>query len=391
MGGEITLEQLAGWSGSLSEEEHMVRASVRRFVSEKWMPVIESCFEKGEFPLDLIPELADLGVLGATIQGYGCPGMGHTAYGLAMYELEYGDSGLRSFASVQGSLVMYAINRFGSEEQKLRWLPALAKAEVIGCFGLTEPDSGSDPGGMKMRAKKEGSDWILNGEKLWITNSPIADVAVVWAKTGEGSESIQGFLVERGTPGFSAPEIPRKMSMRCSSTGGLVLQDVRIPDSCRLAGSGGLRSPLSCLNNARFSVAFGVMGAARACVQAAMDYTQERIQFGVPIASKQLIQGQLVDMASQVITGELLALHTARLKDAGNISPYQISLAKRNNCDAALKVARQCRGLMGANGVTLDYHVIRHALNLESTYTYEGTHEIHALIIGKGLTGLHAF
>jgi len=388
---EITLDQLAGWNALLSEEERMVRDSVRRWTAERWLPVVEEHFDAGTFPLDLARSLAELGVFGATIQGYECAGMSHTAYGLAMYELEYGDSGLRSFASVQGSLTMFAIERFGSEEQKQRWLPALARAEAIGCFGLTEPDSGSDPGGMKTRARRDGDDWILNGEKLWITNSPAADVAVVWAKTGDDAASIRGFLVEKGTPGFSAPHIPRKMSMRCSLTGGLVLEDVRVPGDALMPASTGLGSALKCLNNARFSVAYGVIGAARYCLERTIDYAKERVQFGVPIASKQLVQGQFADMAQKVVTGELLALHTARQKDAGVLSPYQVSLAKRNNCRVSLEVARQCRGLMGANGITVDYAVIRHALNLESTYTYEGTHEIHALILGRGLTGHDAF
>lgn len=388
---DISLDQLAGWPSQLSEEEQMVRDSVRRFVKNQWIPVVEKHFDEGTFPNELIPDLAKLGILGAPIEGYGCAGMSHTAYGLAMYELEYGDSGLRSFASVQGSLVMFAIHQFGSEEQKQRWLPALATAEAIGCFGLTEPDSGSDPGGMTTKARPDGDDWILNGEKMWITSSPVSDVSVVWAKTGEGAGSIRGFLVEKGTPGFSAPHIPRKMSMRASWTGGLVMEDVRVPNSAMLPKSDGLRSPLACLNNARFSVAYGVMGAARFCLETAIEYAKERKQFGVPIASKQLIQGQFADMASQVITGELLSVHTGRLKDAGVVTPYQISLMKRNNCWAALQVARQCRGILGANGITTDYHVIRHALNLESTYTYEGTHEVHALIMGRGLTGMSAF
>jgi glutaryl-CoA dehydrogenase len=286
---------------------------------------------------------------------------------------------------------MYAIHRFGSDEQKQNWLPRLASAEAIGCFGLTEPDSGSDPGSMRTRARHDGDDWILNGEKSWITNSPCADVAVVWARTDADAASIRGFLVERGTQGFATPHIPHKMSMRASQTGSIVLEDARIPGSALLPGTTGLGSPLSCLNNARFSVAFGVMGAARFCLETAVSYSRERIQFGVPIGSKQLIQTQIADIATQVVLGELLALHVAKLKDDGAVTPLQVSMAKRNNCAVSLEIARKVRGILGANGISLDYHVIRHALNLESTYTYEGTHEIHALILGRGLTGLDAF
>lgn len=388
---KITLDQLAGWRTSLSQEEQMVWDSVRRWVKDRWMPVVGEHFDNGTFPLELARELADLGVLGATIDGYGCAGMSHVAYGLAMHALEYGDSGLRSFASVQGSLTMYAIHRFGSPEQKDQWLPRLASADAIGCFGLTEPDSGSDPGSMKTRARRDGDDWILNGEKLWITNSPASDISVVWAQTGDDAGTIRGFLVEKGTPGFSAPHIPRKMSMRASVTGGLVMEDVRVPKDALMPETRGLGSALACLNNARLSVACGVVGAARFCTEAAIEYAGERVQFGAPIGSKQLIQSTLVDMATKVVQGELLALNTARLKDAGEATPYHISLAKRATCRSALEVARTARGVMGANGITTDYHVIRHALNLESTYTYEGTHEIHALILGRGLTGLSAF
>jgi glutaryl-CoA dehydrogenase len=385
----ITLDALGGWTASLSPEETMVRESTRRWVNENWMPQVAEHFEAGTFPLEVARGLGRLGLLGASLTGYGCAGMSNVAYGVAMHALEWGDSGLRSFASVQGSLAMYAIHRFGSPEQKERWLPAMAQGQVIGCFGLTEPDSGSDPGSMRTQARPAGGDWVLNGEKMWITNSPAADVAVVWAKTGPNSDDIRGFLVERGTPGLSAPELHHKMSMRASLTGGLVLQDVRVPDSHRLPGAVGLGSALSCLNNARFGVAFGVMGAARFCLERAIGYARERRQFGVPIARKQLIQGQLADMAQQLVLGELVALHVARLKDANQLTPFQVSLAKRNNCAAALEVARKCRhsGSQRHRWIT----VIRHAVNLESTYTYEGTNEVHALILGRGLTGEDAF
>ena len=387
----VSLEELIAWTSLLSEEERLVRASVARFVRDRCQPIIAGCFEDGEFPKQLIPELGALGVLGGNLEGYGCPGMSAVAYGLACHEIEACDSGLRSFVSVQTSLVMYAIHRFGSEAQKRKWLPEMAAGRVIGCFGLTEPDHGSDPGGMKTRAKRDGEVWRLNGSKLWITNAQIADIAVVWAKTGDDEKSVTGFIVERGAEGFSATDIPRKLSMRASVTGGLSLDDVRVSEASRLPEARGLGAPLSCLNNARFGVAFGVLGAARACLEQAIAYTMGRTQFGVPLARKQLVQQELADMANEVVKASLLSLHFARLKDEGKLSPAQVSLLKRNNCRIALEAARKSRALLGANGVSGDYHVMRHAMNLESTYTYEGTNEIHALILGRALTGESAF
>ena len=348
-------------------------------------------FEAGRFATELVGELAGLGVFGGNLQGYGCPGMSAVAYGLACHELERCDTGLRSFVSVQTSLAMYAIHRFGSEEQKQRWLPRMVSGQVIGCFGLTEPGYGSDPGGMTTRATRVAGGYRLTGEKLWITSAQVADLAIVWAKLGDGQESVAGFLVERGTAGFSAVDIPHKLSLRASVTGGLVMDDVLVPEENRLPAAHGLSSPLSCLNNARFGVAFGVLGAARACLEQAIDYARLRTQFGSPIAQKQLIQAQLADMAAEVTKASLLSLHYARLKDDGKLLPAQVSLLKRNNCRIALDVARKARSILGANGITGEYHVMRHLMNLESTYTYEGTDEIHALILGKALTGYAAF
>jgi len=387
----ISLDQLGGWMADLPEEAALVYDSVRRWAQTKWLPDVNDHFDAGTFPLEVARELGALGVLGANLEGYGCAGMSHVAYGMAMRALGYVDSGLRSFASVQGALTMYAIHRFGDEAQRQRWLPRLASAELVGCFGLSEPGSGSDPGSMTTVATRDGSDWVLNGEKLWITNAPVADIMVVWAKTGEDVGSIRGFVLERGMDGLSTPPIPRKMSMRASFTGSLVMSDVRVPGDHILPESGGLGSPLGCINNARLSVAFGVLGASRFCLETALKYTQERVQFGVALAQKQLVQAQLSEMATRQTCAELLVLNVATLKDRRQASPYKVSMAKRESCATALKIARQARALLGGNGITLDYHVIRHALNLESTFTYEGTDEIHALILGRGLTGFNAF
>ncbi len=387
----ITLEELIAWKDLLTEEERMVRQSVHRFAEERCMPLIAEAFEAGRFPDALIPEIAALGILGADIKGYECAGMSPVAYGLACHEIEACDSGLRSFVSVQTSLSMYAICRFGSEEQRRRWLPPMARGEIIGCFGLTEPNHGSDPGGMATRARRDGKDWVITGNKMWITNAQIAGVAIVWARTEEGPRGIEGFLVERGMKGFEAPGIPHKLSMRASHTGSLVLDEVRVPEASRLPEARGLSSALACLNNARFGVGWGVLGAARRCFDVALAYTRERTQFGAPLATRQLIQARLAEMADGIAKGSLLALHVGRLKEQGRAHHAHVSLMKRNNCRMALDVARKARALLGANGITTDYEVIRHALNLESTYTYEGTDEMHTLILGRALTGHAAF
>jgi glutaryl-CoA dehydrogenase len=370
----------------------MIRDTVRRFVRERYLPRSAELFEEEKFPTDLIPEIARMGLLGATLTGYGCAGMGSVAYGLALQELEYGDSGLRSFVSVQGSLAMWPIWKYGSEEQKQRWLPKMAAAELIGCFGLTEPDSGSDPGSMKTRARRDGGGYVLSGTKMWITSAPIADLAVVWAKVDGGdASSIRGFVVERGMKGFETPTIHGKMSLRASPTGEIVLNEVRVPEANVLPGAEGLKGPLGCLTQARFGISWGALGAARACYDAAVSYARERVQFDRPIASKQLVQEQLVEMATEIAKGQIMALHFGRLKDAGGISPVQVSLCKKNNVGWALRIARTARGLLGGNGILLDYPVIRHMLNLESVYTYEGTNEVHTLILGNALTGHNAF
>ena len=384
----LDMEQLIGWEGLLHDDERLVRANVRRFVQERCMPRIVADYEQGRFSRELIPELASLGLLGANLEGYGCAGMGPVAYGLACHELESCDSGLRSFVSVQTSLAMYAIHRFGSNQQKERWLPEMAAGRVVGCFGLTEPGHGSDPGGMETRADRDGRQWVLTGRKLWITNAQISQLAIVWAKTAEG---IRGFIVERDRPGFATEDIPHKLSMRASVTGGLVLDGVRIPEESRLPEASGLKAPLACLENARFGVAWGVLGAARACLEIALSYSRERTQFGVPIGSKQLVQLELADVASEVVKASLLALHYGRVKEAGRLHPAQTSLLKRNNCRIALEAARRCRAVLGANGVAGEFHVLRHAANLESTFTYEGTDQIHTLSIARALTGLSAF
>ncbi|CAN5293886.1 acyl-CoA dehydrogenase family protein [soil metagenome] len=373
----------------LSSEERMARDTVRRFVDEQVLPVIEEAYLEGEFPRELIPGLAGLGVLGANLpEEYGCAGMNNVAYGLIMQELERGDSGIRSFVSVQGALVMYPIFAFGSEEQKRRWLPAMAKGEAIGCFGLTEADHGSDPGGMATRAEKDGDGWIMNGSKMWITNGSLADVAVVWAKSGD---EIRGFLVEKGIAGFEAKGMHGKHSLRASDTSELVFNDVRLPVDAILPGSGGLKSPLLCLNQARYGVAWGAVGAAMACYEEAVRYSGERIQFDRPIASFQLVQERLVEMLEGITLGQILAYRLGRLKDAGKLKHTQVSLAKRHNVMMARNVAAAARWTLGANGVHSEYQVMRHMCNIESVFTYEGTHDIHTLVVGQDITGIAAF
>lgn len=373
----------------LSEIERMVRDAVRNWVTEKVVPIIDKHFEEGTFPMHLIPEMADLGVYGANLpEEYGCAGMNNVAYGLVMQELERGDSGLRSFASVQGALVMYPLFTFGSEEQKRYWLPKLAKGEKIGCFGLTEPDHGSDPGNMSTCAVKKGDGFVLNGAKSWITNGTIADVAIVWAKH-EGE--VRGFLVEKGTAGFTAPEIKHKMSLRSSITSQLIFEECAIPWENLLPKSGGLLSPLMCLNQARYGIAWGALGAAMTCYHAALEYSRARVQFDRPIGGFQLVQEKLVYMLTEITKGQLLALRLGRLKDEGKIDHSHTSLAKRNNCAVALEIARMARDILGANGISLEYPVIRHMCNLEAVKTYEGTHDIHTLILGQTITGLSAF
>ncbi len=372
----------------LSEEERMVRDTVRQFVRERILPIIGEHFEAGTFPREILPELAQLGLLGMHLEGYGCAGLNAVSYGLACQELEAGDSGLRSFVSVQGSLAMFPIWAYGSEEQKQRWLPPMARGEAIGCFGLTEPDFGSDPGGMRTNARRDGNSYVLNGSKMWITNGSIADVAVVWAKL---DDEIHGFLVEQGTPGFSTSVIHHKLSLRASITSELHFDDCRIPVENILPGVKGLRGPLSCLSEARFGIAWGAIGAARACYEAALDYAKTRIQFDRPIGGFQLVQLKLANMATELVKAQLLALQLGRLKDEGLVHPVQISIAKRNNVREALKTAREARSVLGANGVTLEYPISRHMNNLESVYTYEGTDDIHTLIIGQAITGLSAF
>jgi glutaryl-CoA dehydrogenase len=372
----------------LSDEERHIRDTVRRFVAERVTPYVGDWFEDATIPRELATELGSLGVLGMHLDGYGCAGASATAYGLACMELEAGDSGVRSLVSVQGSLAMYAIWKWGSEEQKNEWLPRMAAGEAIGCFGLTEPDSGSDPGSMRTRARRDGEDWILNGAKMWITNGSIADVAVVWAVTDEG---VRGFLVPSGTAGFTAPEIHKKLSLRASVTSELVLDDVRLPARAMLPEATSLRGPLSCLNEARYGIVWGAAGAARACFEAALGYAKERIQFDRPIASFQLQQAKLAQMALEVNRATLLAVHLGRLKDDGRLCPEHVSMAKLGNVNAALEVARTARQVLGANGITLEYPVIRHMNNLESVVTYEGTADIHALVVGGALTGIQAF
>jgi glutaryl-CoA dehydrogenase len=373
----------------LSDEERMVRESVRAFVDDRVMPVIEECHQEARFPMDLVPEMAELGLFGANIDEYGLPGLNNVAYGLIMQELERGDSGLRSFVSVQSALVIYPIYAFGSKEQRDRWVPKLASAEAIGCFGLTEPDFGSNPGGMLTTARRDGDSWVLNGSKQWITNGTLADVAVVWAKTDGG---VRGFLVEKGTPGYTATDQHGKLSLRASVTSELGFADCRVPADAMLPKTTGLKNALMCLNQARYGIAWGGLGAAMDCYVSALQYAKQRIQFsGQPIASHQLVQEKLVWMVSEITKGQLLALQLGRLKDAGKLKHQQVSMAKRNNVWVARESAKLAREVLGANGIVDDYPVMRHMMNIESVYTYEGTHDIHGLVIGESITGIPAF
>ncbi|MFE5212387.1 acyl-CoA dehydrogenase family protein [Streptomyces sp. NPDC056600] len=380
---------LVAVDGLLSDEEREIQRTVRALGERELRPHVADWFEEGEIPArELARLLGKLGVLGMHLEGYGCAGAGAVSYGLACLELEAVDSGLRSLVSVQGSLAMYAIHAYGSEEQRRQWLPGMAAGEKIGCFGLTEPDAGSDPGAMRTRARRDGSDWILDGAKMWITNASVADVAVVWARTDEG---VRGFVVPTGTPGLSAPEIRRKLSLRASVTGELVLDGVRLPADAMLPGARGLSGPLGCLNEARFGIVFGAIGAARDCLETALSYAADRTVFGRSLASYQLTQQKLADMALELDKGMLLALRLGRLKEEGRLTPEQVSVGKLNNVREAIAIARECRTILGANGVTLEYPVLRHANNLESVLTYEGTSEVHSLVIGKALTGETAF
>jgi len=372
----------------LTEEERLVRSTVTRFVDDRFLPIVADHYERASFPMEIVPELARLGVFGMHLQGYGAAGLSNVMYGLACQELERGDSGLRSFVSVQGSLCMFPIHRYGSEEQKQRWLPFMARGEVIGCFGLTEPEFGSNPAGMATRARRDGGDWVINGTKRWITNGNVAHLAIVWARTEEG---IRGFLVETGTKGFLAREIHHKLSMRASVTSELILDDVRVPARNELPGAQGLKAPLSCLNEARYGIVWGVLGAAIACYRSALDYAKARVQFDRPIAGYQLTQEKLVNMLTEITKGQLLALQLGRLKDQGKATATQISMAKLNNVREALQIAREARTILGANGISLEYPVMRHMNNLETVLTYEGTSEIHMLAIGEEITGLSAF
>ena len=383
-----TPTQLIGLDSMLTDEERMIRDTVREFADKELRPHVDGWFEDHDIPRDLGPKFGGIGVLGMHLEGYGCAGTSAVAYGLACLELEAVDSGLRSFVSVQGSLAMYAIHRWGSEEQKEAWLPGMAAGETIGCFGLTEPDYGSNPAGMRTHAKRDGDGWVLNGSKMWITNGSLADVAVVWARTEDG---YAGFLVEKGTPGFTTSDIHRKMSLRASITSELVLEDVRVPDEARLPGVNTLRGPLSCLNEARFGIMFGALGSARDCIEQTLGYVRERSVFDKPLSSYQLTQAKLADMVLELDKGILLALQLGRMKDAGTLPHEAISLGKLNSTREALAIARQCRTLLGASGITTEYSPIRHANNLESVLTYEGTAEMHQLIIGQALTGEQAF
>ena len=378
-----------GFDRLLNDEERLIRDTVRAWVNERIVPNVAEWFEAGHIPVELAKELGDLGLLGMHLEGYGCAGTSATAYGIACMELEAGDSGVRSLVSVQGSLAMFAIWRWGFEEQKERWLPPMHTGDAVGCFGLTEPDAGSDPASMRTHARRDGSDWVLNGSKMWITNGTIADVAVVWARTDDGK--INGFLVEQGTPGFEAPEMKHKLSLRASITSELVLTDVRVPEANRFPEVSTLRGPLSCLNEARYGIVWGAVGAARACFEAALSYAKERTQFDRPIGGFQIQQLKLAKMATEVNRGTLLALHLGRLKDDGALRPEHVSMGKLANVDGALEVCRTARQMLGANGITLEYPVIRHMNNLESVLTYEGTHEVHTLSVGQALTGHSAF
>ena len=379
---------LYGVRSQLLEEEQMVQEAVARLVDEQVLPIIQECFEHHRFPREIIPALGSLGLFGSSLQGYGCADMNAVSYGLICQELERGDSGIRSFVSVQSSLCMYPIHAYGTEEQKLKYLPRMARGELIGCFGLTEPHGGSDPANMKTHAKRRGTDWVINGAKMWITNGSIADVCVCWAMTPEG---IRGFLIDKGTPGFSAPEIERKFSLRASVTSALFFDNVVVPEENVLPGVVGLKGPLSCLTQARYGIAWGVIGAAQACLAQLLDYTKDRILFGRPLAANQAVQIRLAEMSRKVTLSQLLALRLGRLKDAGQMTPSHVSLAKWNNCRAAIEVARDARDMLGGFGISAEYVPIRHMLNLESVITYEGTETVHQLTIGRELTGISAF
>jgi glutaryl-CoA dehydrogenase len=372
----------------IGQEEKMARDAVRQFVQREVIPDVERHFANETFPLELIPRMAELGIFGANLKGYGCAGMNNIAYGLIMQELEAADSGLRSFASVQSALAMYAIYSSGSEEQKQRYIPEMAKGKLIGCFGLTEPDHGSDPGGMETRARRDGDGWVLNGTKRWITNGSIADVAIVWAKVDEG---ITGFIVEKGTPGFTTSDIHGKFSMRASITSELVFEDVRLGKNNHLPEARGLRGPLSCLTQARYGIAWGALGAARSCYHCALDYVKSRKQFSRPLAGYQLVQRKLVDMLTEITKGQMVCLRLGQLKDSGKMRPEHVSFAKRNNVNAALEIARMARDMLGANGIVNEYPVIRHMMNLETVNTYEGTYDVQTLILGREITGESAF
>jgi len=373
----------------LSEEERMIQDSVARFTDEKVLPIIGDCFDQGRFPKELVPEIAAMGLLGSSLpEKYGCAGLNSVSYGLICQELERGDSGIRSFVSVQSSLCMYPIYAYGSEEQRQRWLPVMARGEVIGCFGLTEPHGGSDPANMKTNAKKDGGDWVINGAKMWITNGNLADIAIVWAQTEDG---IQGFIVEKGMKGFEAQEVHRKMSLRASVTSALYFDNVRVPEANRLPNVKGLKGPLGCLTQARYGITWGPIGAAIACYTSALEYSKERVLFNRPIAATQAVQLKLADMARRITLAQLLSLQLGRLKDAGSMQPAQVSLAKWNNVRMALDIAREARDILGGAGITTEHPPIRHALNLESVITYEGTETVHQLVIGREVTGINAF
>jgi glutaryl-CoA dehydrogenase len=383
-----------GFDGLLAEEERAVRDTVRAWVDDQLMPVIGKAYIEGRFPRQLIPGMAELGLLGANLpEEYGCAGLNNVAYGLIMQELERGDSGIRSFASVQGALVMYPIFTFGSEEQKQRWLPRLAAGQEIGCFGLTEPDFGSNPGGMLTTARQTADGWVLNGTKMWITNGSQATVGIIWAKTGalDDLKSIRGFIVPTNTPGYTAKDQVGKLSLRASDTSEIHLEDVRLPADAILPKSGSIKSPLMCLTQARYGIAWGAVGAAMACYDEALRYARQRVMFSRPIGGTQIQQVRLVDMLTEITKAQLLALQVGRLKDAGTVTPEQVSLAKRNNVNMATECARESRRLLGANGILVEYHSMRHLANLESVYTYEGTHDMHSLIVGQAITGLNAF
>ncbi|KQU59051.1 acyl-CoA dehydrogenase [Rhodococcus sp. Leaf278] len=389
MANSQSVDELFAIDSLLDDEERQIRDTVRKFGNERIRPHIADWFEEGTVPArELAKELGSLGLLGMHLEGYGCAGTSATAYGLACLELEAIDSGIRSLVSVQGSLAMFAIWKYGSEEQKQQWLPGMAEGSLIGCFGLTEADYGSNPGGMLTRAKRDGDDWILNGSKMWITNGPVADVAVVWAQT---DDKVRGFVVPTDTPGFTANTVKKKLSLRASVTGELVFDDTRLPADAMLPEARGLSGPLSCLNEARFGIIFGAMGAARDCLEAAVEYSQTRNIFDKPLAGYQLTQAKIANMALELGKGELLAIHLGRLKDAGELKPEQVSIGKLNNVREAIDIARECRTILAANGITLEYPALRHANNLESVLTYEGTSEVHQLIVGKALTGIDAF